>query len=137
VITPGVRHLTALQDFQTDTIVIDGRKLLANFTPRESELIRLGMIFNLSIRDMADELVLSRGWVSELVSTIYGKLGVHDILAGESPLDIPFENETVLKHLKDIGDRPTKNLADGRMRKAPWMATLAFHLLTIPEVDEL
>ncbi len=136
VITPGIQAAAQRYAFPNGTIILDGRKITINFSRRENELIRLGIIFNLSIRDIADELVLGTGWVSEIVSTIYKKLGLREILTGEVPLDMYFTNETVLVHCQEIIKRSVSKDPDGKLRKAPWMATLAFHLLTVPEVTE-
>jgi DNA-binding NarL/FixJ family response regulator len=135
VITPGIQRITSPSVLPRDTLVLDGRKLLEDFTPREKELIRLGIIFNLSIRDMADELVLSPGWVSEVVSGVYRKLGLREILSGEEPLETIFEDPAVLARCKQIVARTKSNQTSGKLRKAPWMATLAFHLLTMPAVE--
>jgi DNA-binding NarL/FixJ family response regulator len=136
VITPGIQRAVHRFPFPNGTLILDGRKLTTNFSRRENELIRLGIIFNLAIRDIADELVLGAGWVSEIVSTIYRKLGVREILTGEVPLDMYFTNETVLEHCKNIISRAKSKGSDGKLRKAPWMSTLAFHLLTVPEIRE-
>jgi DNA-binding NarL/FixJ family response regulator len=137
VITPGVQQIASRQMLPDRTLVLDGRKLVTDFTPRENELIRLGIIFNLAIRDMADELVLSPGWVSEITSTIYRKLGVREILSGDEPLESFFDDEAVLARCKAISKRTKAKQAKGQLRKAPWMATLAFHLLTVPKEELL
>jgi DNA-binding NarL/FixJ family response regulator len=137
VITPGIYQAAQRYAFPNGTIILDGRRLSANFSRREKELIRLGIIFNLAIRDIADELVLGAGWVSEIVSTIYKKLGVREILTGEVPLDMYFTNESVLSHCQGIINRSVAKSSEGKLRKAPWMSTLAFHLLTVPEMDEI
>lgn len=134
VITPGLEGLISGYDYPSNVRVLDGRKQWSAFTPREREVIRLAMIFNLAIRDMADELVLSPGWVSEVVSMIYLKLGLREILSGESALEDYFDDETVLAHCRAITKRGEASAGDTKLRKAPWMSTLAFHLLTIPEV---
>lgn len=136
VITPGIQQAAQRFAFPNGTIILDGRRLTENFSRREKELIRLGIIFNLAIRDIADELVLGAGWVSEIVSTIYKKLGVREILTGEIPLDMYFTNEAVLSHCQEIIKRTASKNPGGKLRKAPWMSTLAFHLLTVPEVIE-
>ena len=136
VVTPGVQKIAGRYALPNGTLVIDGRRLTANFSRRENELIRLGIIFNLAIRDIADELVLGAGWVSEIISTVYRKLGVREILTGEVPLDMYFTDEAVLQHCLEITKRATSNRSDGSLRKAPWMSTLAFHLLTVPEISE-
>lgn len=135
VITPGVRPLLKRYPLPPGTRVFRGRSLSDLFTRRESELVRLALIFNLSIRDMADELVLSPEWVSEVISGIYKKLGLREILAGEVPLEDYFDDPIVLERCREITSRAQTRLADGRLRKAPWMSTLAFHLLTRPAED--
>jgi DNA-binding NarL/FixJ family response regulator len=137
VITPGVLRAIPRRAFPVDTVLMDGRKSSTGLTEREIDLVRLGIIFNLALRDIADELVLSPGWVSEIVSTIYKKLGMREILSGELPLDAYFEDEAVLARTRQILTRGPGTNGDRKIRKAPWMATLAFHLLTQPEVDEL
>jgi len=136
VVSPGIQQIAGRYALPDGTLVLDGRKHTTNFSRRENELIRLGIIFNLAIRDIADELVLGAGWVSEIISTIYRKLGVRDILTGEIPLDLYFTDEAVLVHCKEITKRASSNQPGGKLRKAPWMSTLAFHLLTVPEITE-
>ena len=136
VITRSVKPIAARYAIAREAHVYEGNRIQDIFTRRESELVRLALIFNLSIRDMADELVLSPEWVSEVVSGVYKKLGLREILAGEIPLEEYFDDPAVLERCKEITQRTQTKLADGRLRKAPWMSTLAFHLLTHPKVDE-
>jgi DNA-binding NarL/FixJ family response regulator len=136
VVTPGVQQIAGRYALPNGTLILDGRRLTTNFSRRENELIRLGIIFNLAIRDIADELVIGAGWVSEIVSTIYRKLGLREILTGEIPLDMYFTDEAVLAHTKEITKRATSDKPGAKIRKAPWMSTLAFHLLTVPEITE-
>ncbi|HBY07261.1 MAG TPA: hypothetical protein DEH22_05550 [Chloroflexi bacterium] len=136
VITPGIQPLAARYSVCREAKIIRGSRIEDVFTPRESELVRLALIFNLSIRDMADELVLSPEWVSEVVSGVYKKLGLREILAGEVSLEDYFDDPAVLERCQEITARTQTKLADGRLRKAPWMSTLAFHLLTSPAEDE-
>lgn len=136
VVTPGVHTIASRYAISREAHVYQGSRIEDIFTRRESELVRLALIFNLSIRDMADELVLSPEWVSEVVSGIYKKLGLREILAGEVPLEEYFEDPAVLERCQEITQRTQTKLADGRLRKAPWMSTLAFHLLTRPRIDK-
>ena len=136
VITPGIWADAPRLTFPVGTLVLDGRKTAADLTRRERELVRLSMVFNLSIRDIADELVLSQGWVSEIVSAVYRKLGMREILSGEVSLNDYFEDAAVLEHCEQI-IREAKSGQNGLpFRKGPWMATLAFHLITQPRVQE-
>jgi DNA-binding NarL/FixJ family response regulator len=136
VITRSVQPFAARYAIARNAHIYEGSRIEDIFTRRESELVRLALIFNLSIRDMADELVLSPEWVSEVVSGVYKKLGLREILAGEIPLEEYFEDPAVLERCQEITQRTQTKLADGRLRKAPWMSTLAFHLLTHPKVDD-
>jgi len=136
VVTPGIQQIMGRYALPNESLILDGRKLTTKFSRRENELIRLGIIFNLAIRDIADELVLGAGWVSEIVSTIYRKLGLREILTGEVPLDMYFTDEAVLTRCQEITKRATSNQPGGKLRKAPWMSTLAFHLLTVPEITD-
>jgi DNA-binding NarL/FixJ family response regulator len=124
-------------DLPSDTLVVDGRRRVFDFTPREAELVRLSVVFNLAVRDIADELVVSSAWASEVVSAVYRKLGLREILTGETPLEAHFDDEAVLARCREITRRTKITARDGRFRKAPWMSTLAFHLLTVPETRQL
>ncbi len=137
VITPSVRLLAQDQEWPEKTRVIDGTRKVADFSKRESEIVHLGILFNLSQRDIADELVIGTDWISEAMSNIYVKLGLRDILTGEVSLDSYFEDEMVLAHCEKILERAKRNTKSGGLRKAPWMSTLAFHLLTLPTIEEL
>jgi DNA-binding NarL/FixJ family response regulator len=137
VITPGVRDIALRQTTSKPIIMVDGSYKVANFSRRESEIIHLGILFNMSQRDLADELLIGTDWISETMSNIYEKLGLREILSGEMPLKLYFEDEVVITHFERILDRAKKSSRTGKLRKAPWMSTLAFHMLTVPEVDEL
>jgi DNA-binding NarL/FixJ family response regulator len=137
VVTPGVVQISPRRVLPLGTKVINGKKRITTFTRRENDLVRLGIIFNLALRDIADELVLSPGWVSEIVSTVYKKLGMREILTGESPLEAYFEDDAVLERFRKITGPTQEKKPDQGFRKSPWMATLAFHLLTLPEIKEI
>ena len=70
-------------------------------------------------------------------SGVYKKLGLREILTGEIPLDMYFTDEAVLAHIQQIVRRPKTDQPGEKMRKAPWMSTLAFHMLTMPEITEI
>ena len=82
-------------------------------------------------RELADELQITTEWSYGLVSGLYKELGI----GGPPVLDFdPHElfgnNRILLSHFKRIigGSK--------RARKGKDLETLAFHLLTIPEVRE-
>jgi DNA-binding NarL/FixJ family response regulator len=117
--------------------IVDGSQAIQNFTPREKEILRLGIIYNQSQRDMQDELVLSRDWISEVLSSIYEKLQIKEILAGEIPLNTYFTDAVVLSRAQSIIDQYKDKTGGINLRHAPWIATLAFHLLTIPDIQKV
>jgi DNA-binding NarL/FixJ family response regulator len=137
VITPGVEQLADKINIPKTALVLSSEEPAVHFTRRENDLLRLGILFNLSQRDIADELIVSTDFVSEVMGQIYEKLGLHEILAGKVPLEEYFTDEIVLAHCNSILKRAPGISKDKKLRKAPWMATLAFHLMTAPSVETL
>lgn len=137
VVTPGIWQ--AAQDhailLPKRFTVIDGAKPVANFTSREKEIVRLGILFNLAHRDVADELIISPIWVSELVSKIYEKLGMHAIISGDYPIKDYFEDAFVAEKIEKILARSNAKNNSKKLRRTPWVSTLAFHMLTVPEKE--
>ncbi len=111
---------------------IDGTKPVANLTPREAEIARLAILFNHPHRDLSDELVIRADQVSKHVSSVYTKLGLDEIMSGEIGTEVFFQDPLVLKHFQDILNRVGGSKS---VRKTADMATLAFHLLTVPEIN--
>jgi len=137
VVTPGTHMLAGDLELPARTVLMDGTLPVANFTPREKDLVRLGLLLNLSQRDIADDLVVSTDFVAEVMGHIYEKLGLREILAGEKALETYFKDEILLARCREILEQIPAAAAGSRSgRKAPWLSTLAFHLLTIPAVTE-
>ncbi len=145
VITPGVHMIAGRVELPENTVVMDGTIPVATFTPRESEISRLGLLFNLGQRDIADDLVVSSDFVAEIMGQIYEKLGLRDILSGEKTLEEFFQDEMLLARCRSVleksglplGKEAANPEAHKAVHKAPWMPTIAFHLLTRPDVEEL
>lgn len=137
VVTPGIWQ--AAQDhailLPKQIAIFDGGKPVANFTSREKEIVRLGILFNLAHRDVADELIISPIWVSELVSNIYAKLGLHEIISGDYPVKDYFEDDFVTERIENILARSNAKNKSKKIRRTPWVSTLAFHMLTVPEKE--
>jgi DNA-binding NarL/FixJ family response regulator len=131
VITPGIQEeiLRSGVQLSGNGHVLDGRNLVAELTDREAEVARLAFIFSLERRDLADELNISKDWSYGLVSTVYKKLGLEEILHGEvDPTFYLGNNELVLAHFKDIISEMQGS------PKAHDIETLAFHIFTMPEI---
>lgn len=131
VLTPSTYELAYNQNFllPDNKLIVDGRKSLPGFTDHEAEVARFAFIFSLGRRDLADELKISEQWSYGLVSEIYKKMGLNDILSGEVDLfsHIP-ESPIIRGHFEDI----LEQLGDST--KARDMETLAYHLLTMPDI---
>lgn len=140
VMTPGVRNVAQAHGVALPkvSIVLDGRKPVAVFTRRENEIARLATLFSLGQRDLADELQIRPDEVGKVVSRVYEKLGLHEILTGEIPPEAYFDDEAVLNALKAVLKQVSERWhMSGRASKPRDMSTLAFHLLTLPEVEKL
>ena len=110
-------------------IVMDGRINIANLSPREIEAARMAFLFSLERHDLADELNISNDWSYGLVSSIYKKLGLTEIIEGEvDPATYLGSNELLQAHLKEIVSELNGS------PKAKDIETLAFHVFTMPEI---
>ena len=135
VITPGVLIVSGRLELPTQTLIMDGTLPVASFTSREKDLTRLGVLFNLAQRDIADDLIISTDFVAEVMGHVYDKLGVREILDGEKGLETFFQDEKLKERVREILEQYAAN-GNRAGRKAPGMSTLAFHLLTVPETTE-
>lgn len=131
VLTPGVMAMAHRMNFvlPEHKLVINGQKSIPGFTDHETEVARLAFIFSLGRRDLADELKISEQWSYGLVSELYKKMGLSEILSGEVDLFsyIP-DNPIIRNHFTEIIEQL------GTSTKARDMETLSFHLLTMPEI---
>jgi DNA-binding NarL/FixJ family response regulator len=129
--TPGTMKLLNNANFlmPEDSLVVDGRNSLPGFTDHEAEVARLAFIFSLGRRDLADELKISEQWSYGLVSELYKKMGLTEILSGEEDLfSYIGESAIIRRHFEEILDQL------GSSKKARDLETLAYHLLTMPEI---
>lgn len=130
IYTPGTYSLAINMNrhISDNRLVLDGRKQIPGFTDHESEVARLAFIFSLGRRDLADELKISEQWSYGLVSELYKKMGLTEILSGEEDLfSYIGENEIIRKRFEEI-------MAEiGTSKKARDLETLAYHLITMPE----
>ncbi len=135
VLTPGTHILAGELKLPGNTVLLDGTSPAASFTPREKELTRLGLLFNLTQREIADDLFVSTDFVAEVMGQIYRKLGLHEILSGEKALEIYFKDKNLLARCRDVLQQAPAPA--GGKRKVAGMSSLAFHLLTIPGTTEI
>jgi len=137
VLTQGILHRAQEMrlPIQAKVALLNGTKLFAGLTDREKEIARLAILLNMARRNLADELQISPDWAFEMVSLAYQKLGLTEVLSGEvTPESYLEDNPLILESFRDILShlRPVKG-----SKKGMDMDTLAFHLLTVPDVQEL
>jgi DNA-binding NarL/FixJ family response regulator len=133
VFSPGTMGLAVDMNYLVpdSKLIIDGRKQIPGFTEHEAEVARLAFIFSLGRRDLADELKISEQWSYGLVSELYEKMGLSDIISGEVDLfSYIGESPIIRSHFEEIMDQL------GTSKKARDLETLAYHLLTMPEIVE-
>ena len=131
VLTPGIQSLAHEINYRlpSNALVLEGRKAIPGFTDHEAEVARMAFIFSIGRRDLADELKISEQWSYGLVSELYKKMGLTEILAGETDLFSYIGESAIIKNkFKEIVEQL------GSSKKAKDMETLAFHLLTMPEI---
>lgn len=130
VFTPGA-HQTAFSHgfFSTKPERIIKSRVYPGMTERQSEIARLAIIFSVGRRDLADELKISDQWSYGVVSELYEKLGLNELAHDKDDILAYLENDAMIKiHIDEI-------LAElGNSKKARDLETLAFHILTLPEI---
>ena len=107
------------------------RRVHAGITARQKEIARMAIIYSIGRRDLADELQISDQWSYGMVSELYEKLGLADLSSSdESSLLYLQDDPKITKKLARI----IEDLGDGK--KARDLETLAFHLLTMPVIED-
>lgn len=134
VITDSIQALVSSTAFvlPKPCIVLEGRHAVQNLTPHQAHVARLAFLFSMERRDLADELGVTEDWGYGLVSAIYEKIGLKDILSEDIEVSDYLGNHTLLTSYFDRIKQETEGTG-----KARDMETLAFHLLTMPEMREL
>jgi hypothetical protein len=134
IITDSIQALSSSLNFTLPKpcIMLEGRYAVQNLTPHQAHVARLAFLFSMERRDLADELGVTEDWGYGLVSAVYEKIGLKDILSGDVDLSGYLGHHKLLtSHFEQI-----KEESEGS-GKARDMETLAFHLLTMPEMREL
>ena len=136
VITEGVRSLAADMRYTLPhpCVVMDGRKTLqSTLSKHQAEVSRLAFLFSMERRELADELGIVEDWSYGLVSQIYEQLGVKDILNDDKEELLSYfgDQPLILAHVEKI------RAAGKNSIKAHDLETLAFHIITMPEMVEL
>jgi DNA-binding NarL/FixJ family response regulator len=135
VITDSIRSMafTLGIPLPEPCVIIDGRKTLQeHLTPHQAEVARLAFLFSMERRELADELGVVEDWSYGLVSQIYAQLGVKEMLQDEEMLEANFgEHALLMAHIQKLKSESKPS------QKARALETLAFHLITMPEIIEV
>jgi DNA-binding NarL/FixJ family response regulator len=135
VVTESIQALATSMRFPLPRpyVLLDGRKTIQQtLTKRQADVSRLAFLFSMERRELADELGIVEDWSYGLVSQIYEQLGVKDILNDTEALESYFGNQPlILSHIHKIHQEGKTTF------KAHDMETLAFHIITMPEMVEV
>ena len=135
VITEGVRSLASSMRLSLPhpCVVMDGRKTLqSTLSRRQADVSRLAFLFSMERKELADELGIVEDWSYGLVSQIYEQLGVKDVLNDDEALNNYFADQPlIMAHIAKIREAGKGSL------KAHDLETLAFHIITLPEMIDL
>ncbi len=135
VITEGVRSLASAMRFALPhpCVVLDGRKTLqSTLSKRQADVSRLAFLFSMERKELADELGIVEDWSYGLVSQIYEQLGVKDILTDDEEMRSYFADQPLIRaHVEKIREEGKGSI------KAHDLETLAFHIITLPEIVEV
>ena len=131
VFTPGAHQAAFTLGYSSKKPVrVVKSRIYPGMTDRQSEIARLAIIFSVGRRDLADELKISDQWSYGVVSELYEKLGLNELAQDKDAIIAYLYDDPVIKvHMDEI-------LAElGTSKKAKDLETLAFHILTLPEIS--
>lgn len=132
VATPGVQAVAneLASRMPENSLILDGRRSINNLTVHELEVARMALIFSMERRELSDELGVSNDWGYGLVSALYKKLGLEEVLSREvEPASYLGTHPAVLERVQFITNELKLS------KKARDLETLAFHMITMPEIS--
>jgi hypothetical protein len=134
VITDGVQALAVEEGIHLPRpcLVLDGRNIVGHLSERQADVARLAFLFSIERRELADELGVGEDWGYQLVSAVYETLGVKDILQDDQVLEDYFGHSDLIR---SYVERIRRERGGGVKSKD--METLAFHMITMPEIKEI
>ncbi|MEW5872017.1 MAG: hypothetical protein AB1894_22300 [Chloroflexota bacterium] len=134
VITDGIQALAASIGFEIPKpcVVLDGRNVIGYLSERQADVARLAFLFSMERGELADELGVGEDWGFQLVSATYKSLGLEDVLTDDTlMMDYFGEHDLILDQVERIRSERKGS------KKSKGMETLAFHMMTMPEIKEL
>jgi hypothetical protein len=134
VTTPGPEKLAneSRIDLPRPCLVMQKRQLINLWTFHRSHAARLAFLFSMERRDLADELGIQASWAYGLVSELYDDLGMKKLFSGALDIQEYFGDDSeILRHLTQLMQSASS------AGKKHDLETLAFYLLTMPDVTRL
>lgn len=132
VITPGVEEAGegCFHPPFGSPVVLRGKLEAFGLTPQETEIARLAILFNMPRSSLAEELNRSPYTIYEYVHKAYEKLEVRDIYEkGITPQEYFAHDKQIINLFGEKLDQLWSTT-----RESKDLDTLAFHLLTMPEI---
>jgi hypothetical protein len=134
-ITPGVepwiRHAVSDGEKTRHLRVMDGRHTNMHLTESESEYARLAFVFSMERPEVSHEKNVSINWGYGKISELYHKLGLDEILSGpDASVERLGKQFTQIPRFQQILKHAIKT------RKKKDLETLAFHVLSMPDIEE-
>jgi hypothetical protein len=136
VVTPGIlRICTDNTPLKSGTLIMDGRKSFSHLiqgSKVDENRVRMMFLFSMQRHEVADEEGISEAYTYGVASSLYDQLRLDDILQGSiDPASLLGDHPIVLDHLKQT----LEHLKKTGSKKAKDKETLAFHLLTLPDIS--
>ena len=135
VITPGVYGLMKSDPRLPDEfLILDGRRSIVPLSELDAARAVMAFIFSMERHELADELGISADFSYGVVSSLYEKIGLNDVLEGNvEPEEFFGSHPALIRHFRST----LENLKKTKSKKARDKESLAFHLLTAPDIEEI
>jgi len=135
VITPGVEKCMDASITTKEVVTLSGQNLTDQFHVDRRQIIRLGLIFNLSHHDIADELHFSYDWCAKVISDAYDELGLQDIQSGSKDISECLPHPRIKQVIQKLNKSGAGSNSSNMQKNLKEKRTLAFHLMTIPSCN--
>ena len=133
VMSPGIENELVYRNIPLphNHMVLRSDPSLYCFSPRQLEAIWLGIILGLDRRIIAREMDITEGTSYGLISAVYRRLGVDELLNGEAELEDYIPEQGTIKNA--LASAQSQVLASGSTHIRD-KSELVFHLLTCPDL---
>ena len=133
VMSPGIENELVYRKIPVPHkhIVLQSDPSFYCFSPRQLEAIWLGIILGLDRRIIAREMDITEGTSYGLISAVYRRLGVDELLNGEAELEDYIPEQGTIKNA--LASAQSQVLISGSTHIRD-KSELVFHLLTCPDL---